>query len=445
MPKATSPFALPPDLEGQKDALTTALQIAQGFALYFVVSDPSRVRPRLMDEMTERLGGKTIQHVAVPPGTRNLLHLFEQTLTDPLPDIVFVYGFENTVSGSAASRPDPILLNLNMTRNNLYAVLPRPVVLWVPLFVLTAVANAAPDFLSVRSGVYTFPMDAEERREMVGAVGSLELFGLLGLGQAQRLERIGEMTQLLSEYRSLPVSVRSRLDEARIMDRLATAHQVIGEYAAAEPLFRTAVEIFRVSLPAGHPNIAASLNNLAVLYHDQGRHAEAESLYREALEIRCAAFPAWHPDIAQSLGNLAGSFYAQGRYTEAEPLLRQALDIRRAVFQATHPDIAASLHNLAALYSAEGRYTEAEPLLREALETVRIALPVGHPNTASSMNSLAELYRAQGRYAEAEPLYHQALEMKRANLGDDHPDTDVVRTNLTQFLAETSRPNAETS
>ncbi len=73
----------------------------------------------------------------------------------------------------------------------------------------------------------------------------------------------------------------------------------------AEPLYREALAIRRESLPAGHPNIALSLNNLAVLLKDQGKLAEAEPLYREALAIQRDAHTPGHPSIATSLGNLA--------------------------------------------------------------------------------------------------------------------------------------------
>jgi Tetratricopeptide repeat len=39
------------------------------------------------------------------------------------------------------------------------------------------------------------------------------------------------------------------------------------------------------ALPAGHPDIATTLNNLAALYKVQGRLVEAEPLFMRALEI----------------------------------------------------------------------------------------------------------------------------------------------------------------
>jgi len=61
---------------------------------------------------------------------------------------------------------------------------------------------------------------------------------------------------------------------------------------------RTAPGIRKAALPAGHPDIAPSLDNLAALLQTTGSHAEAEPLDREALEISKAAWPAGHPHIA---------------------------------------------------------------------------------------------------------------------------------------------------
>jgi Flp pilus assembly protein TadD, contains TPR repeats len=376
-----SPFDLPPDPEEQKQLLTNALRMVEGFALYFVVSEPSRVRPQLMDEIEARLAGKTVQRVAVPKGTPNLLHLLEEQLTDPLSDVVFVYGLENSISGSAEPRSHPLLLNLNATRNNLFALLPRPLVLWVPAFVMTAILQAAPDFISVRSGVYTFTLTPEERREMTEAFLTIGQSRILGMAQTERDARIAEMKHLLSEIRALPEDERNPVDEASVLNQLALAHHSLGEYAEAEPLYKQALEMRQAALPEGHPDIAASLNNLAALYKSQGRYEEAEPLYKQALEIDQKSLPPNHPNLAIDFNNLAELYRSQGRYEEAEPLYKQALEMRQAALPEGHSDIAISLNNLAALYDSQGRYEEAEPLYKQALEILIRSLGENHPNT----------------------------------------------------------------
>ena len=59
----------------------------------------------------------------------------------------------------------------------------------------------------------------------------------------------------------------------------------MGNYAAAEPLFRQASDIYRTALGEDHPDYALSLNNLAGLYHAMGNYAAAEPLLRQASDI----------------------------------------------------------------------------------------------------------------------------------------------------------------
>ena len=291
-----SPFALPDDPEAQKNALTTALEIPQGFALYFVVCDPGLTRQRLMDEIAARLPDKKIQRVAVTKETQNLLRHLENVLPSPLPDAIFVYGLENGVSGSIDPRAHPFILNLNATRNNFILQIPCPLIFFAPRFVLTALVNGAPDFFSVRSGVYIFSLSQEERKANLESAARLGQTEILGLSSSIREERIAEMQHLLSEYRALPRSQRDPLNEALLLNQLAIAYSQLGYVAEAEPLYDEALALRRAALPQGHPNIATSLNNLAALYRSQGRLAEAEPLFEEALALRRAALPQGHPE-----------------------------------------------------------------------------------------------------------------------------------------------------
>lgn len=54
----------------------------------------------------------------------------------------------------------------------------------------------------------------------------------------------------------------------------------------------------------GHPDEAASLNNLAVKYYFQGKYSQAEILYNRALEIFEESLGDDHPYVATSLNNL---------------------------------------------------------------------------------------------------------------------------------------------
>jgi tetratricopeptide (TPR) repeat protein len=206
-----------------------------------------------------------------------------------------------------------------------------------------------------------------------------------------------------------------------------------GRDIEAEPLYKEALTIRRAALPARHPLIALTLNNLAVLYRSQGRLDEAEPLYKEALTIRRAALPASHADMAQSLNNLAVLYKWLGRYGEAEAFLTECLEIIRGVLPASNSNLATSLNNLADVYASQGRLDEAEPLYKEALSIERVTLTTGHPDIANTLNNLASLYESHGRYTEAEPLYNESLAILRNSLGEDHPNTRTVARNYNLY------------
>jgi CHAT domain-containing protein len=223
-------------------------------------------------------------------------------------------------------------------------------------------------------------------------------------------------------------------DLAASINNLAQLYESAGEHAKAEPLLKEALAMRRAlypkeRFPNGHPDLAQSINNRAWMYQSVGEYARAEPLYREALAMYRALypkerFPNGHPDLARSINNLAFLHSSAGEHTKAEPLYQEALAMRRALFPEDrfphgHNDLARSINNLAGLYHSAGEHTKAEPLYQEALAMYRALYPRerfahGYPDLARSINNLAGLYHSAGEYARAEPLYREALGMYRA-------------------------------
>lgn len=224
------------------------------------------------------------------------------------------------------------------------------------------------------------------------------------------------------------------LVEAAVRNTIGMTLQALGRYDEAEPNLRRSLAIRRENLPAAHPDIAASLNDLAQLLLLQNKLTEADPLQRESLAIDRATLPAGHPNIASNLDNLAKIRLAEDKPAEAEPLFREALAIRRAAYPAQHPVIALGLNNLAHTLRAQNKLTEAETLQREALAINRAALPAGHPHIAIGLNSLGLLLTAQNKLTEVEPLYREALAINRAALPVGHPEIATSLNNLAIFL-----------
>jgi len=118
------------------------------------------------------------------------------------------------------------------------------------------------------------------------------------------------MAMLASAAFYAPVAVAQSVEDAATLTERAIDVYRAGRGDEAILLAQRALELREKSLPAGHPDIASSLNYLAFFYHEQGRFAEAEPLYKRALEVREKALPAGHPGIASSLNNLSLIFQA---------------------------------------------------------------------------------------------------------------------------------------
>ena len=80
-----------------------------------------------------------------------------------------------------------------------------------------------------------------------------------------------------------------------------------------------------------------------------GDYAAARPLYARALQIREQALGPEHPTTALSLNNLAALLYAQGDYAAARPLLERALQITEQVLGPDHPHTRTVRANLTAL------------------------------------------------------------------------------------------------
>lgn len=221
-------------------------------------------------------------------------------------------------------------------------------------------------------------------------------------------------------------------DVAFSLNNLACLFLFQNNYAAAEPLFRRALKICEKKLDPEHSTFAMSLNNLASLLNAQGRNVEAEPLFRRALEIREKRL-GQHLGVAVSLTNLANSLHAQGKYYEAELLLRRALEIQEKELGAENPIVAMSLIVLARSLYAQDKYAETESLLRRALEIQEKELGPKDFDVVENLVNLAKSLHAQGKYAEAEPLLSRAIRIKEKELGTE----DLQMVNILMYLAIT--------
>ena len=96
------------------------------------------------------------------------------------------------------------------------------------------------------------------------------------------------------------------------INNLGSLLKETGDFAAAEPLLRTAVEVQRETLGERHPYTLFSTNTLGQLLHAKGDFTAAERLLRDALKLQRETLGDRHPDTLTSANSLGQMLYAKG-------------------------------------------------------------------------------------------------------------------------------------
>jgi tetratricopeptide (TPR) repeat protein len=206
-----------------------------------------------------------------------------------------------------------------------------------------------------------------------------------------------------------------------------------GRYSEGEALLRRLLPNLPDRLAVG------AYNDLAAGALRQGRLSEAEPLALQAVEVAHRALPAGHPLLAVTINNLAQIERFQQRYEEAEKHYREAIGLWKQALGSGHPDLAKGLMNLAALYHERGREAGAEDLYRQAAGIFARAYGEGDALTLVARNELGEVLRAERRFSESEKLSRVTLESLEAALGDQDPRVIRALANYAHLLEDTKR------
>ena len=171
----------------------------------------------------------------------------------------------------------------------------------------------------------------------------------------------------------------------------------MGDWAEAERLYRTSVDMWSKTLGPDHPFVARGLDGLADVAASQGRFDAARRLYEQVLAMRRRTLGPAHPQVAWTLASLAAVSWRAG---EPAIALRFA-DEAAAVFEKSgagdEPDRYPQALELRGLLQAStGQVHEGRANLEKALsERSRIFGPT-HPLVAGTQVSIAEVDFAAG-------------------------------------------------
>ena len=213
---------------------------------------------------------------------------------------------------------------------------------------------------------------------------------------------------------------------AQALHNAGVLYDAAGNSAAAEPVYREALEIRRRVYGDDHPLVAKSVHNLGNIYLDRGEYDQAADHYARAHELYTAAFGAGHPALTGSLNNLGLAHRRARRFAEAAKALREATVILRATHGEDHPDLALGLDNLARTLVEMGELDEAEALVDEAFAIRLAALGPEHPDLADTRCTLAELALARDLLDQARLEADTALARYESSFGPDHPQVAIA-------------------
>ncbi|MFN7923678.1 MAG: tetratricopeptide repeat protein [Bryobacteraceae bacterium] len=316
------------------------------------------------------------------------------------------------------------------------------------------------------------------------------LFALLAIADWSDFNSKGLALHRAGSYREAAIAFETGMREAgtdraaraRLANNLGAAYYSLGNAAAAERAYRTALADWEtVHAPASEDRAVCRLN-LAVLLRGSARYADAERFALEGIaELRAANAP--RCKIASGLQTLAEIARLTGRHDEAaahlvsankeldanpdplvrahvrqaeaalwqdrgqsrqaEPLLRVALVAFESAAGGSPPQAVAVRVALGQALLGCGRVDEARTMLELGLESTERIYGPAHLRAAIAANNLAQAYLAGRRLAEAEPLYRRALEIFEAAPGHT-VDVAKILSNLGDlFVAQGKSRGAE--
>lgn len=300
------------------EALRRALVLATGFKLLFIRYRGEERRLQLLTAVRSALTGKKILNITLDFSVIHLLDILRDELTREQAEVVFVSGFERALPDTETAADSVLVANLNAARDLFPVVVSCPLVLWVPQYVLNAIARGAPDFFSVRSGAYLFADKADELVELAKHLTTLE-------AEERYLDANADaLRQQFLDYLNHAQLDRDREKEALLVGRLGLMLHAQRRWPAAIECCSSALKIYGNAAPMHwlaqmHLAIADSRRRLGSLTEAQKEYEHlvtaAHQLGDRLLEAQALSGVG---DVLSLQGNRSGGLRA---YSEAIQLI----------------------------------------------------------------------------------------------------------------------------
>ncbi len=209
--------------------------------------------------------------------------------------------------------------------------------------------------------------------------------------------------------------------EAELRSTIGGVYLDLGQYAKAEAMERSALELRRKSADGEDTNVAALLLNLSVAHRIQSKYKLAEQEAREALALDAKLLGEENIEVVHMEEELALIICEGGDPATAEPIYRKALANLRHLKKNQPEHTMQALNGLAVVLEKENQFPEAESLLRESLSLTRKVAPGDSTAQAAVLFNLASVLNQQNKLADSENCIRECVAIRRRLLRPDHP------------------------
>lgn len=191
------------------------------------------------------------------------------------------------------------------------------------------------------------------------------------------------------------LAIREKLDMkgaelAIAVEGLAQADQELGDFAAAEPLHRRALQLFESDKSARQSDVSGAVVNLATIKSLQGDAAEADSMFLRALAMRESTMGSQSPVIAKTLEQLAVSYQLTNRPTDAVTAMVRSTDVYES-----------NVRSILTSGSEQSRLNYMNTLQENTDIALSLRSSIARPDPVSTTWAASLVLRRKGRVLEA--------------------------------------------
>ncbi len=235
---------------------------------------------------------------------------------------------------------------------------------------------------------------------------------LLGNKQYQCIPTMGSLIQFYFNYdmqnKSIPLTMkmlslienRSKTNQvpmiewATICDAAGDRYYCAHNFALAEKLFKTALNIKTALLSSNHLSLANSYERMGNLSLEKNDPVQAEPYFSNALRITERILPPESHEVHTRLDKLAKCLILQKKYEKAEKLYVQAQNVSQNQ-HASMDERTSALFSLGSLYAEEHKYKLALSYFQKTLELAKLSNGSNSSTLASCLEKIDLVEAAQ--------------------------------------------------